>query len=81
MGGMLVDDDQTVFSLRDNIGRGDLAAGDSEREAWNWLDRRFGASGGRLVKELLFFSESGRSSEGGRPVRSLSVPDFPGMTR
>src|SRR6476661_7810657 len=38
VGGVLVDDDETVLGLGDDVGRGDLASRDSEREAGHGLD-------------------------------------------
>ena len=50
--GMLVDDHQPVLGLGDDVGRGDLAAGDAERVARHGLDRRLGAGSGSVVEEL-----------------------------
>ena len=57
--GMLVDDDQPVLGLGDDIGRGDLPAGNAQRIFWDLGDCRLGAGGGRVVEERLRFLENG----------------------
>src|SRR3546814_3623335 len=54
MGGVLVDDDEAVLRLRDDIGAGDLAPGDAQREAGSfrgWRGGGFGAGLGRRRSE------------------------------
>jgi len=43
VGGVLIDDDQSVLGFGDNISRGDLAAGDPERESRDRRGSGFGA--------------------------------------
>jgi len=46
VGGVLVDEDEAVLGFGDDVGGGDLAAGDAEGELVRRLGCRFGAGGG-----------------------------------
>ena len=82
MRGVLVDDDQPVLGLGDDVGRRDLAARDSEREARHRFDRRFGAAAGASVEEALIFAHTRHSRESGSPAarEGSGTPAFAGMT-
>ena len=90
VGGVLVDEDQPVLGLGDDIGGGDLAAGDAERVAGlRAADRRggFGAGGGGEVagarqprRPSLPRRLGSRCRCGSRRVARRWIPAFAGMT-
>ena len=66
--GMLVDDDQPVLGLGDDVGRGDLAAGDAERDSSG--PARPPARRGRrgLVEKALIFADASSLPRSGIPL-------------
>ena len=86
VGGMLVDEDEAVLRLGDDIGGGDLAAGDSEREALGFRRRREGGFAAGLGGRSRSGFASARSASGGLGAwhpqakaasRRAGLPDLP----
>ena len=66
---VLVDDDQAVLRLGDDVGGGDLAAGDSEGIAGDRRRCGFGSGGGGVLEQGSRFGDALRHSrESGSPV-------------